>query len=163
MSIRRLKTVLRTAAFALWLATLSLVGWSVWEPVDVAIPEDHQPNAQKRLVKDKENGPSRPALSQFKPLWKKRLRLPLYDPPPPKPKVVKVKPPPPLKTKLLGTMIEPGNSRAMLSTPRGAVELKGVGDVIDTETPPAKVVTIEPNRVVVRRNDRLITLEIKGR
>jgi len=161
MPIRRLRTLLWALSITLSLASLSAVSWAVWWPYHASLPQSTPATREKSASDDPGLSFGRPTLSQFEGLWDKRLRRPLYDPPPPTPKVAEVKKLPPLQIKLLGTIIEPGKSQAMLATPRGTVELKRVGDTIDSEQPPAELVTIERDRVVLKRQGDLITLEIK--
>lgn len=92
-------------------------------------------------------------------VWSKQLRRPLYDPPPPPPP--KKKPPPPLGVSLLGTILEPGNSRAIISSAGGKVEYKRVGDSIGPTDSPAEIIEILGDSVVVRRGDESTTLRRK--
>ncbi|MEK6250082.1 MAG: hypothetical protein N2C12_17995, partial [Planctomycetales bacterium] len=61
--------------------------------------------------------------------------------------VAKQVPLPPLK--LLGTMIEPGKSVAMLQNSSGKVILRSVGDFIDVTSKSVKVQSIERETVMV--------------
>lgn len=85
-------------------------------------------------------------------MWDRPLRQALYDPPPPPPP--EVSPPPPLRIKLLGTILEPGNSEAIVMTSGGEMKMLRVGAVIEDAT----VETIEDNQITVTYHDQNLTL-----
>lgn len=93
--------------------------------------------------------------------WRRRLRRPLFDPPPPPPPEVIVKQLPPLQAKLLGTILEPGASRAMIGLPGGAVEFRAEGEALGPQDPGAVVEAIEPDRVRIARGDEKTELTIE--
>lgn len=67
-----------------------------------------------------------PMLEEFLSAAEVDLRRPLVDPaPPPR------QPPPPLAMKLAGTIVEPGQSRALLIGADGKVQLKRAGETLD--------------------------------
>ena len=102
-----------------------------------------------------------PRVDPDDPSWKVRLRRPLYDPPPPEaPKVVK-KEAPPIRAVLLGTIIEPGASRAMIKLPGGAVEFRGLGDPLGDQDPGAVVTEIGPQSIRVARDEDVTELLIE--
>lgn len=86
-------------------------------------------------------------------VWEKVLRGPLYDPPPPPPP--EIVPPPPLRLKLLGTIVEPGRSEAIVSTAAGQIEMARVGMTLDKAT----IRTIEDGQITVEYYDQTLTLE----
>src|SRR5262245_61000951 len=126
LSVRTQQTVLNGAAAACLLAVPAVLVWGLMVPArlisDVATassPEtSHTSNVSSTL---RPNVPS----PQDDALWTKRLRRPLFDPPPP---VVQKKELPPLRVALLGTIIEPGNSMAIVAGPDGNMEYKRLGD-----------------------------------
>lgn len=95
------------------------------------------------------------------PAWRLPLRRPLYDPPPPPPPQVVVKQLPPLQAKLLGTILEPGASRAMIELPGGTVEFRAEGEPLGPQDPGAIVEAIEPDRVRIARGDEKTELTIE--
>ena len=82
------------------------------------------------------------------------LRKPLFDPPPP-PEVKK--PRPPLRIKLQATMVEPGNSMAMITGSDGKTTFKTIGDVIDN----AEIIEITETQITVRYHDELVPILIE--
>ena len=86
--------------------------------------------------------------------WQRPLRRVLFDPPPPPPKVVEKPPPRPVTTRLLATMIEPGNTMAMLQLSTGEVIFRKVGDELGANDADVKITAIEEGAVkVIRQND----------
>ena len=72
-------------------------------------------------------------IENYASIWSLDWRRPLFDPPP---VVVKADPPPPPRpprVKLLGTVIEPANSFALLRDPSGKSLLARVGDAADEQ------------------------------
>ena len=100
------------------------------------------------------------SMKDFEPFLAKRHQGPLFDPPPPAPPVVvkKETPPPPLK--LLATMPEPNGGCAMFSDAAGASLVKSVGDQIVSGGVMVTLVEIANDHVVVRQEDRTITLKL---
>ena len=77
------------------------------------------------------------------------LQRPLYDPPKPKPEAPKPPPPPPpLQLRLIGAVIEPGRTQAIVMTGpsnAGQITFVGVGDRIAD----AQIQSIKPNQIEV--------------
>lgn len=92
--------------------------------------------------------------------WKKPLQRPLYDPPPPPPPKVVKKELPPIRTKLLGTIIEPGASRAMISLPGGGVEFRSSGEPLGPQDPEAVIAKINAESISVARGSETTELKI---
>lgn len=92
--------------------------------------------------------------------WQTELRNPLYDPPPPPPKVEVKKELPPIRAKLLGTIIEPGASRAMISYSGGAVKFRGVGELLGEQDPEAIIDSIGPSSIRIKRGDETTELTV---
>lgn len=95
-------------------------------------------------------------------VWSRPYRRPLVDLPPvaSSPVVAQVKAPP-LNLKLMGTILEPGRERAIFSTAKGVSELRKVGETVGDAPASAEVVQIARDRVVVRYNGELVTLELQ--
>ncbi|MEM8784153.1 MAG: hypothetical protein AAGE65_15060 [Planctomycetota bacterium] len=79
------------------------------------------------------------------------LRRPLYDPPP---AVIVPPPPPPLRLRLVGTILEPGNSQALLRSADGRIAMHPLGATVDEAT----IDRIEPGRIVVTYHGESRTL-----
>lgn len=148
----------------LWAGAVALVGaavlaavWAVWAPrdaradagtADVARPMARSSAATRALP-----------LSSFEAVWDLKLQEPLFASAPrnlpaaSNPAAAAA----PLALKLLGTIVEPGRSLAMLSTASGKPELRGVGEEIDG----AQILQIEQDRVTARHNGRPVTLELQ--
>jgi len=100
-----------------------------------------------------------PTRDDFASLWDRPLRRALYDPPPPPPVVREL---PPLGVELLGTIIEPDNSMALVRSEQGSVEYKRVGDIVGPVDSPASVVEIGAESIIVERAEERITLGVRG-
>ncbi len=102
----------------------------------------------------------------FEKFWQQPLRRPLYDPPPlppPPPKVVEVPPPRPIVAKLLATMVEPGNSMAMLRLSTGETVFRKINEEIGAADAGAKVLTIEEGMISVERDQQTTKLAVDGK
>jgi type II secretory pathway component PulC len=79
-------------------------------------------------------------------------------PPPPPTQPVAPPPPPskPFTAKLTGTILETDRSMALFTTQTGEIQFVSVGQMIDD----AKVVQIEPEKVILDRNGQTLTLEM---
>ena len=110
--------------------------------------------------------PDRQLVAQdFEVYWKRPLRGPLYDPPPappPPPKVVEVPPPRPIVARLLATMVEPGNSMAMLQLSTGEVVFRKLDEDIGAADAGAKISLIEEGTVSVAREKEVTKLVVAG-
>lgn len=100
--------------------------------------------------------------AQFATYWQKPLRRPLYDPPPPPPKVIEKPPPKPIRAKLLATMVEPGNTMAMIQLSSNAVVFRKLGEEIGGEDQGAKIIDIVSGSVRVRRGEEETKLVVEG-
>ena len=103
-------------------------------------------------------------LSEFATVWNRRLSAPLYDPPPrpvaPKPIVETPKPvrPKPKKPRsqlrVMGTMVEPDRSLAILSDSDGEIHVCAVGESLETPEGEVSIESIDVDRVTVSENGR---------
>lgn len=93
------------------------------------------------------------SLDELMQLAHRDWRRPLFDPPP---TIPTVKEAPPLAVRLLGTIVEPGHSRAILLTPDGKTELKAVGETAAG----AEVLNIQPDLVQVRYLQNTVDLRV---
>ncbi len=92
----------------------------------------------------------------------RRLRAPLFDPPPKPPEQAKKpKPRSALLYKLVGTMIEAGQSPlAIFQDAKQEDTLHGEGDVLDGKPDGPKVVRIGANSVDIEHHGKRITLRL---
>jgi hypothetical protein len=160
MTLRRKRNALRLLAVALALAALG-VGAQAWRtpPTTAQLPPVKSPRTADAFHKETL---SKKPLSADENLWKKPLRRPIFDPPPPPPPEVVKKELPPIRAKLLGTILEPGNSQAMIAQPGGAVEFRTVGQPLGPQDDTATIVEITAVTVRVKRGEELTTLTVEG-
>lgn len=155
----------RTQRFGLrLLALLALAGASAlgsltYRSVTAEAPRPEATPVVATSSEPTETSATRPSVDPASDAWRRRLRRPLYDPPPPPPKIVK-KELPPIRSKLLGTILEPGASRAMISVPGGAVEFRSEGDLLGPHDPDAKIESINAQSITVSRGDETTQLTI---
>ena len=99
-----------------------------------------------------------PPLSAFDSVARLDLRRPLVDSPPPaKVTAVASNPPPALSIKLVGTVVQPGHSRALLLLPDGKIEMKRVGEI----TASAQILEITKSTVTVSYLGSDVTLKLE--
>ncbi len=141
-------TLLTAAAVSIGLLTapLSVPGVAVTQAALAAT----QPAA------DAEGSQSLPSLASLEPLWLLDLRRPLYDPAPAAVVQAPKAPLVPLAVKLSGTVIEPGHSKALLSTSQGKTQLKAVGEKIED----VEILAIEPDAVTVLHDGSRVVLKL---
>lgn len=89
-------------------------------------------------------------LEQLAPFVDTSLRAPLYDPPPAPPPEKPA--PPPLKVafKLVGTVAEGNQRRAILSGPNGDIEIRGVGETLTIQVGGLVLEQVAETQVLVR-------------
>ncbi len=159
MQIRRLRFWLPVVSTALLAGSAAVVAWAVLAPCRVEVSAVG-PGRRAVAASTPTDRTNRLAMEDFQPLFGRRFQAPLYDPPPkkPAPVVKKVAPPPPMK--LVGTMPEPGGGYAMFSGPKRKTLIRTVGDQIPGGSSPAEIVEIAHDHVVLRYEERLITLKL---
>ena len=101
-------------------------------------------------------------LDDYRAIYQRDLRKPLYDPKPVE--VKRPKPPPPkperkLAVTLVGTAVDPGSTYGFFRDKGGKVSLVGVGEKIAD----AEVSEISDGTAVVRFDGRVITLKVPER
>lgn len=89
------------------------------------------------------------------------LQLPLFDPPPPPPKVEVKPPPPPIRAQLLGTVINPSRSQAIIRDEQGSVTFRTVGESVSAAHPDAIIEEILATSIRLRRNETSETMVIQ--
>ena len=99
-------------------------------------------------------------LVALRPRLERDLQGPLWDPPPvPEPPPPVPPPPPPLRLRLLGTVVEPGRSRAIFMTGSNEIVFAGVGQTLEN----AEVEAIERDGVRVHYLEESRTLTVEER
>jgi len=86
--------------------------------------------------------------------WRKRL----YEPEP-EPKQEPKDPPPPLRISLVGTVLEPGRSQAIIRDSNGDTGFYRVGQQVGPDAHPATIESIGDNTIQVRRRGDVRTLK----
>jgi hypothetical protein len=108
-------------------------------------------------------------LDDFAALWRRRLASPLYEPPPVKP-VETIRQVPTAKKKnkqerlalrLIGTVLESGQSQAIVADSRGNIVLRGVGETLKMATGSGRVERIELNQVTLSLGDDTLILKMQ--
>jgi len=153
MTLRGKKSILIIGSAFLWIAAAGVLAWGI-RPPELPV-KSHSAAEFDRSREKAANHPAAISLSSkdFEAYWDRPLRPPLFDPPPPPPPVVEKKPIPPVRAKLLATMIEAGNSMAMLELENGEVVFRKVGELIGPPNSEAKVAEIQPGTVIVRQGE----------
>jgi hypothetical protein len=140
-------------------ATIALITRVVHVPEPViAISRNHihTTEPENDSTTDQQRQPSREEFSEY---LDRPLRQAFYDPPPPTPEVKQL---PPLQVELLGTIIEPENSMAIVRTDQGSVQYKRVGDCVGPADSPASVLEIQADAIVLERATERLTLKVRG-
>ncbi|MCC6680513.1 MAG: hypothetical protein IT445_06380 [Phycisphaeraceae bacterium] len=162
MTVRNIKRCLWLLATAALAATVVVVSFGLTP----SIPDD-SPGYQHQVEgKDATDEPTaagttllvsdRLTAKDFKSVWSGNLRRPLYDPPPPSPEVKKAAAPPPMKFQLLGTILEPDRSQAIVTSADGQLVFPGVGDSVDG----AVIKEITADSITVLYYDQSVTLSV---
>jgi hypothetical protein len=146
--------VLITAAAVVWWGLVAPLG-----PDELAVADvEHVNGLPVATAVDAHSDAADPlAVDTYRTVWALDLQRPLFDPPPPP--VPTPPPPPPLTAKLQGTIIEPGYSRAIFTTPSGQTQLLAVGQTVEGG---AQVLAIERDLVRVRYLDREMELRVES-
>jgi hypothetical protein len=170
MNVRQRKRAIWLTAGALALAGAGAVAASV------ALPLKHPP--PRPLDLQAAGAPARQAeaphsaagddvastidLRELRRLCAMDLRRPLFDPPPPAAAESEPQPEPriPMSVRLVGTIIEPGRSIAMLQKHDGSITLCAEGRTVDDRGGPVKVIAVKENEVTVEYAGRSHTLQM---
>jgi hypothetical protein len=141
----------------LWIASAAMLGLSVAAiALAMAIPIDAAVAAvSPGISSETMRGPSRISREQLERDASRQLRQPLLDAPPPaadSPAVVPQAPLPPL----LGTIVEPGRSLALVQILGTTIGFKRVGDTIAD----AKIVAIDVTGMTVVRQGHILSVRI---
>jgi type II secretory pathway component PulC len=157
MTVRGLRANLWIVVSVLALSAAGAIAWTVFAPLGVEVSHDavalspsdsttHQPS-------DRQNRANETELSRH---WSKPLQRPLVDPTAPIQKPTAATPAAawrlPLSVKLLGTIVEPGQTRAVIQTGTNDFEIRRVGDRLGGAVSGAELISIEDHHVVIRYN-----------
>jgi hypothetical protein len=165
MSVQRTRLLIRGAATVLLLSSATLIAWAFQSPV--AVDDQADLMAAKRVASKKTKLVGSPPLKDFAKVWKTELRRPLYDPPPlPKEdkkdsrkKRRREAVPDAGGLRLVGTMLEDGRSMAIFTDATGKVDFKAVGETLDL-SPGARVDQIELTQVTISEQGRATVLRL---
>ena len=157
-----MRLTLRQTRQTLWLAATVLVIGSVacivaattW-PYD--LPQTDGPATPRVIAADHQSSPRVATASPTRHL-SLDLQRPLFDPPPVKVQQAPPPPPPPLRLRLLGIVVEPDNTQAILTSGDETLHFAKVGDTIDNAT----IEAIEPEQVHFRYHGKQVTLSLEG-
>jgi hypothetical protein len=161
MSIRSIRTLSLLGSLLAFCGGISVLAWSILVPPTAndldgksikSGPRNSEPRSLQRLSKD-----------DFAAVVDRKYQAPLFDPPPaPPPAPPPPKPKPTLSVKLIATMVEPTGNQAMFSDPKGSIQIVGIGSQIASSGAPGEIMEIESNRVVVKLEEELLTLQLSA-
>jgi type II secretory pathway component PulC len=156
MRTRTLKHLLSVLTLLLFIAAVVVVVLSMNLPIDVPGVQDQPVTGP--MVEHIQPGSQRvPELRPLQKLASVDLRQRLFDPPPePKP-VIPPKPPPSIR--LMGTIVNATNPRAMIAG-KGGVELKRVGDTIGSRGNTAVIREIHSDHIKIEHEGQLLDVTI---
>jgi len=147
-------------------AAAMVAAWGLGWPCEVAEAQPRRPRTKVSVQGGAAEQRDVPSLDEFVDLWGRPLRRPSADLPGGASGAngagTAATSALPLNVNLVGTIVETGHSRAVFSTPNGAIELKGVGEIVGGLPGGPEVVEIEAKHVVLRFQGRLTTLRLKG-
>ena len=142
----------------MFVATLAIAFWAVQSPYST-------PNLDRTINKPRSERSTtiapwkHPDSDDFQRVAKKRLCGPLYDAPPPKEKE-KAKAAP-LALKLIGSIIEPGNSMAIFQLADKQTYFKGTGDKLLVGNLEIEIIDVKEDQATVRRGEDSIVLKVE--
>ena len=159
ITVRRLRFSLVALVIVLVVATISTlwIGWRLPYAGEVA-PDDVAVSHRVRAAGKTASTPL-PDLAGLERVSQKPLQRALFDPPPPAPVIAHAPPPP--QVRLLGTIIEPGRSLAVLGEPGGKTALRSAGQFVANTGNTVVVVRVETDQVVLKHLDREITVPLE--
>lgn len=165
MDVTTQKRCLTLVAAGFLAATAATVGWSL-----SAVQSDSGETSQRRTLTTPIESKEKSNTSDVDyAIAARRLRRPLVDPPPPRPKpppkkttpVVQAPPPPPkLDVTLVGTIIQPDQSLAIIADAAGGFDVKGIGESLELSTEGITIQRIESEKVTLLYQGRQSTIEL---
>lgn len=153
MNIRQTRLILWWIAALLAMAGIASVAASLLLPYDLSSGPLPPPAPATRASRADD---ALPPLSAFAPLWRLDLRRPLADVATPHadPTTVPAAEDPGLPIRLIGTVVEEGNSYAIFISADGRLQILKAGEQVDG----IEVLEIAANAVKVRRDGQTLTL-----
>lgn len=156
LSIRNTKRLLYGFSF---LSVLGAAGFWVYITRPMTLPDTpHRPERQETQGLNQAQTPSIPSAAQWTALGELDLRRRLFDPvavvreePPPPP-------PPPMTVRLVGTIVEPGQSLAIFTTRGGSTQIISPGQTLEDIT----LLEVEAKQVTIQRFGQTLTLKLEN-
>ena len=147
------------------LGATAAVYWSTSEIAPAAVTVDRRVNGP--AATGGESAPTHTAGVDA--VLRRSLRAPLYDPPPAPPKTPanvrpvprpKPTPPPRLNLTLVGTIIDPDHSLAIVADADGNFDVKGVGDSLELQPAGVRIGHIEAEVITLQYQGREATIRL---
>ena len=153
MTPRRANNLLWLTAAALAAASVGVVAWALFVPVDAGASAVVEATTTRPSTKpaDMANATMDTAA------WSRDLRRPLYDAPPAAPAAPVAAAP--LAVKLVGTAVDAGRGQALLILPGGHMRFVDVGETAGG----VEVLAVAPGSADVRFNGERVTLSVPGK
>ena len=165
MSLRKRHTGLWVLTGLCLLSVAVVITITMLMPIIVTgkLPDAVAPLIQTIPSSSDTNTPSQylPSLASYAPIWQMQLRprvTATITVAPPEP-ARHPPPPPPTKAftaKLTGTILEDNHSMALFTTQTGEIEFVMIGQTVED----ARVVQIQPQKVILDRNGQTLTVEL---
>ena len=165
MHPRLQKTCLWITSESLLVCSLGVIGWGLFWPsgTSVGIPSTSEWESNTRTLEQPSTAAKTLSTADFEGFWDKRLQQDwTKSSPSGRESVASKQTSPTLKVKLVGTVIEPGQSLAMFSTPAGTIALKRVGEQLGDIAPQTTLIDITSQKVVLRYQGTLVELALEG-
>jgi type II secretory pathway component PulC len=164
MELQRQRHYLTIATACLLLFSAAIVLWSV-STVDESSPQSPSVQLGQVTTPDVSRVPE---LTIPTTMTARQLRGPLYDPEPPPAAPPQPKPPvvprpkvgPKLDLSLVGTIIEPNNSLAIIADANGEFDVKGVGETLELAPDGLVITSIESEQVTLKHQGKTATLSL---
>lgn len=161
MSIRKIRFWSLLGSLGACGVAATLVVWATTAPPEQFF--DASDSLPVEVPTDSIATPPLLAREELASLSARKYQAPLFDPPPPPaPPPPPPKPKPTLTVKLMATMIDPTGNQAMFSDAKGAIRIVNIGDHVAATEGTAEVLEIDSNRVVVKLQEDLVTLQLSS-
>lgn len=164
MRIASMRKLLWLLGTSLLLGSGCTVVWAICWPYDIPATTTSVRPQTATVRNTVQQEATQPTFADFEPYLDRQLRRPLVDPPPATttPAASPTRPAPQLQIRLVGTILEAGRSMAMLTTPAGSIEVRGIGETVGEPPADAEVLDIGLNKAVLRYRGQSVTLELEG-
>lgn len=159
-TLRSAKSLIALSVLGMSIGVPLIFFWAVAWPCPSGLSEDPSYLARETKSLSREQTTA-VTVAQFKPYWDQPLRRPLYDPPPkPAAKQVPIKKQIP-SLQLVGTIVEPGRSVAIVKMGSDKLQLKRVGESLGPKGDDCLVESVDSDSIVVRRGSELLSVSMK--